>query len=311
VSKVLRNAYGVSPELRAKVEAAIATLHYRPRVSARGMRGSTFTIGLSTPPLGDNPFIGVVIDGISTVLVRSGYDVIVLPVLGAVGGDEGLQRLVDRQVDGIIAIGTTASPAALDAVAAGTPLVAVGRHEESGAYDCVHSDDRAGVRLALDHLLALGHRRILHATLSEADLAAGEADGHAIRLRAYEERMAAEGLDALVARVGMRDAEQTFVEALADGATAVLAGNDALALEALAATRVPGHRAVAVVGYDGTPIAAHPMIGLTTVDQHGTELGARAAALLLERVKDGRSQAVHEPLVPTLRVRTSSTPPAS
>jgi LacI family transcriptional regulator len=291
VSKVLRNAYGVSPELRAKVEAAIATLHYRPRVSARGMRGSTFTIGLSTPPLGDNPFIGVVIDGISTVLVRSGYDVIVLPVLGAVGGDEGLQRLVDRQVDGIIAIGTTASPAALDAVAAGTPLVAVGRHEESGAYDCVHSDDRAGVRLALDHLLALGHRRILHATLSEADLAAGEADGHAIRLRAYEERMAAEGLD--------------------DGATAVLAGNDALALEALAATRVPGHRAVAVVGYDGTPIAAHPMIGLTTVDQHGTELGARAAALLLERVKDGRSQAVHEPLVPTLRVRTSSTPPAS
>src|SRR5207244_7941884 len=55
VSKVLRNAYGTSPAMRAKVQAAIAELGYRPYAAARGMRGQTYTIGVMLPDL-RNPF---------------------------------------------------------------------------------------------------------------------------------------------------------------------------------------------------------------------------------------------------------------
>ncbi len=71
VSKVLRNAYGVSEALRANVQTAIEKLGYRPNVAARGMRGQTFTIGILMNDL-TNPFLSEIVDGVSTVLTPAG-----------------------------------------------------------------------------------------------------------------------------------------------------------------------------------------------------------------------------------------------
>ena len=68
VSKVMRNAYGVSAALRAKVEASIAALNYRPSAAARGMRGQTYTIGVLMADI-KNPFFPQLIDGIDDGLV--------------------------------------------------------------------------------------------------------------------------------------------------------------------------------------------------------------------------------------------------
>ena len=64
VSKVLRNAYGASPAMRAKVRQAIAELGYRPHAAARGMRGQTYTIGVMLPDI-RNPFFPDILDGLT------------------------------------------------------------------------------------------------------------------------------------------------------------------------------------------------------------------------------------------------------
>ena len=102
VSKVIRNAYGVSPAMRKRVEAAIEELGYRPRVAARAMRGASFTIGFEIPSMG-NDFFRQVVEGAATSLAASGYQLIIAPGLGYLSGTSVLDALVDRQVDGIIA----------------------------------------------------------------------------------------------------------------------------------------------------------------------------------------------------------------
>ena len=72
VSKVLRNAYGVSAALRAKVQASIKRLGYRPNVSARGMRGQTFKVGVILLEIA-NPFLSQIMDGVNDVLSASNY----------------------------------------------------------------------------------------------------------------------------------------------------------------------------------------------------------------------------------------------
>ena len=103
VSKVIRNAYGVSPAMRERVETAINRLEYRPLHAARVMRGASFTIGFEVPHLG-NDFFTQITEGAASKLAGSGYQLIIAPGLGYLSGTKVLDTLVDRQVDGIIAI---------------------------------------------------------------------------------------------------------------------------------------------------------------------------------------------------------------
>ena len=79
VSKVIRNAYGVSPAMRARVESAMRT-GYRPRTAARAMRGSSYTIGLEIPALG-NDFFMQLMEGAIAALDGSGYQLMLMPAL--------------------------------------------------------------------------------------------------------------------------------------------------------------------------------------------------------------------------------------
>ncbi|WP_246148691.1 LacI family DNA-binding transcriptional regulator [Nonomuraea turkmeniaca] len=314
VSKVLRNAYGVSAAMRDRVRAAIDELGYRPHNAARAMRGRTFTIGVLLPHI-NNPFFGEILDGLMEQLGGTDYQAILIQGgRDPQGEHRAIDALVDRQVDGILMIAPLGSKAELEEVAAGTPTVVLGPHEKSAVYDSVHDDDEAGAELVVEHLIALGHRRIAHIGQRDASRGRPAALLHTIRERTYRRVMAEHGLAGEIAV-----AATSYTEAGGHAAarellardplpTAIFAGADLAAFGALAAVyeaglTVPGD--ISLAGYDNTRMAGLAHISLTTVDQDGAILGRTAARLLLERLA-GRSAAVDFSLSPTLIVRRST-----
>src|SRR5947207_438106 len=118
VSKVLRNAYGASPAMRARVQQAIAELGYRPYAAARGMRGQTYTIGVILPDL-RNPFFPDILDGLTDALKDTPYQVLVGP-----GGhnDEhaearGSDAMIDRGMDAMILVAPISPRSRLEHIA--------------------------------------------------------------------------------------------------------------------------------------------------------------------------------------------------
>src|SRR3954468_12555237 len=102
VSKVLRNAYGASPAMRAKVQQAIEELGYRPYAAARGLRGQTYTIGVMLPDI-RNPFFPEILDGLTDTLRDTDYHVLLGPSCDN-ENDEGklTDAMVDRGMDGLV-----------------------------------------------------------------------------------------------------------------------------------------------------------------------------------------------------------------
>lgn len=318
VSKVIRNAYGVSDRMRTQVEAAIERLGYRPRVAARAMRGASFTLGFEIPQVG-NDFLTMIVDGATEALAGTPYQMIIAPLGRDQKSDVAINSLADRQVDGIVAISPRVDPAWLERIAERTPVVMIGRHDRSDRYDTITGDDRSGAEQVMSHLLEQGHRRITHLTIHPSRPEppwAGQAgdEPHVIRTAVYRERMAALGLAQSVVHTmfdGSEAHEATrALLASPEPPTAIFAGNDTLAIGVLSAIAEAGldERDVSVVGYDNIPIAGHPLVSLSSVDQSGVLMGREAARLLLERLA-GRTEAVQSQIEATLRERRSSAPP--
>ncbi|GAA4419463.1 LacI family DNA-binding transcriptional regulator [Georgenia halophila] len=324
VSKVIRDAYGVSPEMRQRVEAVIARLDYRPRVAARAMRGSSFTLGLEIPQIG-NDFHSVMAAGATDFLAETPYQLVIAPIRDPQEGDKAIQSLADRQVDGIVAVAPLVSSDWLDRLAERIPVVMVGRHDISTRYDTVAGDDEAGAEEVMEHLIELGHRHIAFLDIDRRRGQGGRSktfisptgrDPHAIRRRVYHEHMGALGLPPRVVNGAghMEEDAAAAVRPLLDDdesrPTAIFAGHDTLAVGALRAIAAAGLDAhdVSVAGFDDIPIASHPMISLTSVDQQGYAIGQEAIRLLLERM-GGRTEAVRLQMPTTLRVRGSTAPP--
>lgn len=309
VSKVIRNAYGVSPAMRERVETAIDQLAYRPRLAARVMRGESFTIGFEVPHLG-NDFFTQITEGAASRLAGSGYQLIIAPGLGYLSGTSVLDALVDRQVAGIIAISAEVDSEWLERLAGHVPMVLLGRHDRAKEYDTVTDNDKSGVNLVMDHLFELGHRSIAHLTNQPPTDTAPQS----ARLTAYRTRMKQAGHNPqIVYSPASEQGAYDTAKALLDDEhppTAVFAGNDTLAIGVLRAIADRGLTAddVSVVGYDNIDLAAHPLISLTTVDQFGVEMGRTAIDLLMERIRDNRTNPKHHRTKPQLRIRKSSRP---
>ena len=187
-------AYGVSGDMRDRVEAAIQTLGYRPLVAARGMRGATYTIGMELPDI-SNQFFGQVLAGATDALEVEPYQLILAPADRThQEGYRAVQSLIDRQVDGILAISPLAAPAWLETIGRTIPLVMLGRHDPSHHYDTVAGDDVQGATLLMEHLLAQGHRNIAHLTHEDFITQRGSGTPHSLRLATYESAMRAAGL---------------------------------------------------------------------------------------------------------------------
>jgi LacI family transcriptional regulator len=316
VSKVLRDAYGVSPQMRARVTAAIETLGYRPHAAARAMRGHSYTVGVMLPEL-SSPFPGEVSESISRELERTSYQgVLVAAGLDTARQQQSIEALLDRQVDGLILIAPWTNAQWLEDLGARVPTVVVALHGGGDNFDTVVDDDYEGSRLIVDHLVGLGHRRILHTGQPSRGLVPPHVLSHTARCDAYVEAMAAHGLEAdvLITAYSEEGGYQAATEALdrPQPPTAIFAGADIAALGALRAAEDRGLHVpedLTVVGYDNIYTSTIRRVALTTVDQSGTLTGTTAARLLLERLA-GRTEPVHHLIQPRLIVRATSAQPS-
>jgi DNA-binding LacI/PurR family transcriptional regulator len=174
--------------------------------------------------------------------------------------------------------------------------------------DTVSNDDVAGARLAIDHLVGLGHARIVY-------LSGGDNPVSHLRATGYAAAMTAHGLAELIRIVpgGLTDAigYRAAEAALEFNPTALFVANDIAAFGAIAAIenanlRVPED--ISVIGYDGIRIGGMRRVNLTTIAQPLAELGRRAAQHMLRRISDRDSPAQHENVSASLVIRGTTGP---
>ena len=227
----------------------------------------------------------------------------------------GARRLLARSVDGLIMATVRRHDGVPDELAgASVPIVLVNRTTEQSGVATVVADDARGIRLMVEHLAELGHRRIVHLA-GPQELSTG-----AVRQRAFREAMRALKLDAdepkLVAAKTYSIAEGArLAEQLLRGTprpTAILTANDLLALgvyEAAAATGLAIPADLSVTGFNDMPFVDRLTPPLTTIRIQHYEMGAQAARLLLQRLERPEAPCMSIQLGVQLVVRSSSAPP--
>ncbi|GHA07542.1 LacI family DNA-binding transcriptional regulator [Streptomyces echinoruber] len=325
VSLVLRGSGRVRPEKRQAVLRAMRELGYRPNAAARSLsERRSLPRALASTRAGRTPLVGVVLDdlrnpwfvdlldGLNSLLHASGVHMLLADArLGRRTGQDPAGPFLDLGADGLVVVGTLPDPTALAPVAARLPVVVAGAREPVlPGVDVVCGDDERGARLATEHLVGLGHRRIAHVAGTGA---VGE-----LRRRGFEAALRAHGL-ADLARVEPGDlteegGHRAAVRLLArpERPTAVLAVNDIAAVGVMSAAEELGLRVphdVSVAGYDNTGVSRLRHLWLTTVDTAPQEVGRRAARCLLDRL-DGRGGPGRVHLAaPALEVRGTTAPP--
>ncbi|UYN98075.1 MAG: LacI family DNA-binding transcriptional regulator [Devosia sp.] len=305
VSKVLRDAYGVSDTLRAKVRNSMEKLNYRPLASARGLRGRTYALGLLLPDL-RNPFFADIFDGVNSALSRTQYQA----MQGiSVAANEVVEAMINRQMDGLILIGPNAVAERLVDISQRIPTVLIGHHDRaSTSFDTVNNDDQLGARLVVRHLHANGYRRIAMLSLMQAASIISE------RELGYRLEMLDQGMGTAIqitrSSQVLRDVQITVRKLLEspDRPDALFCWTDLIAIEAISVATELGLSIpddIAIVGYDNTMYCDFAQHRLTSVDQSGETLGLQAARLLIERI-EGRTEAEHFVVTPRIVARASS-----
>jgi DNA-binding LacI/PurR family transcriptional regulator len=312
VSRVLQGSPLVSEEARAAVLAAIEELGYRPNAAARTLaRRQSHSIGVLVSDL-HNPFFPMVLDGIDTVAEEHQYtSLIVRGKRRSQTEEHALGRLLELQVDGIVAVTERLSRAAIVEAARSTPLVTLTQTPRIPRVDSVVSDNREGAKLVIDHLVALGHAGIAMIADAREHAGAERIDGYQAAMNGHRLARQVHVLNAPPTERGGYDAARELL-ADADSVTAVFAGNDLCAfgvLDALAEQGLQVPRDMSVAGYDNTPVAAFRTIGLTTVEQFAAEIGAEAMRSLLARIKRRDRPARHVLVPPRLVQRATTGPP--
>jgi LacI family transcriptional regulator len=306
----------VNPDTAQRVLEAAEKLGYQPNRIARGLKTNrSHTIGVLIPDI-TNPLFPPILRGIEDRLADDGYTALIVNTDNdPVRERSHLEAMRARQVDGFISATARLDRELLDEVGAvATPLVLVNRSLEDGSVPAVTVNDRQGIRLAVDHVAALGHTRIGHVA-GPQNLSTGHR-----RYQGFLEAMRANGLDAApdsVALAGAFTEEQgaAACAALLDAdsqISAIVCANDLLALGCYDLLRERAVRCpddVSIVGFNDMPFVGRLLPPLTSVRIPQREIGTVAADLLLELLADRASPAREMLLEPTLVVRGSTAPP--
>lgn len=306
-SIVMRGAPGASDATRKRVTDAAARIGYRPDQRARSLRRTTSDL-IGVVYYVSEPFHADLVEGLYEA-EGDGFDL----VLGAVGTGrdvgQAIEPLLRQRCEAIILIGSMLPVARLRRIREEVPLVLVARRVRAAGIDVVRTDDRDGQRLAVEHLVGLGHRAIAYVD-------GGQHPGAASRRRAYRDTMAAHGLAGWVRVVPGGNTEEEGIRAtrrlLDEGErpTAIAAFNDRAATGVLnmlvrRGVRVPGD--VSVIGFDDARIARTTVVPLTTIRQD-TKLMARIARERAAGLARQRFVAGEQVLVPELAERRSTGP---
>ncbi|MDC4233416.1 LacI family transcriptional regulator [Actinomyces sp. B33] len=328
VSNVINRRGSVRDDVRARVERAIAQLGYVPNPTAQALRrGVSPLVGVAVFDL-TNPFFMEAAAGMEQRLRDNGC-VMSLASTHADPDDEAtlLRALAGQAVRGILLTpADTRLDVAHELVDRGIPIVLFDCPDTPDDMSSVSIDDRAGAALAIEHLLDLGHRRILFLNgpssvrqarqrlLGVQDAISGwradPDDPIDLDVAEVADFTAQAGRDYMRAAL---DADGSGPGSLPDGfPTAIFCANDLIAFGVVGhlrerAVEIP--RQISVVGFDDISIAADMSVPLTTVCQPMRELGVEAVDLLL-RATDPDAPVEHRTFNPHLVVRDSSAPPA-
>ncbi|QNE45763.1 LacI family transcriptional regulator [Glaciihabitans sp. INWT7] len=311
------NGY-VSEETRTRVEHAAAEIGFVPSSIASGLAtGLTRTVGVVIPFV-NRWFFAEVLEGIESALITAGYDLTLYQL-----HDDPVRRqrvfdyfLARKRVDAVIAIGISLSAHEVRSLKGlGKPIVGIGG--EIPAISTLSIDDEAATQFLTEHLVSLGHTRIMHLggdQNHQMDFAV-----HSRRLAGVRRALAAAGLshpdDFRAVPYSIPGGYSGALAVLSNPATrptAIVAGCDEIAIGVILAARQLGIAVPAqlsVVGIDGHNLAE--MFGLTTLEQHPGEQGAHAVQLILERLGPEAALAVDERIGVAIDfvVRRSTTAP--
>jgi LacI family transcriptional regulator len=314
VSRALNEATQgqVSAETVRRVRRAARQLGYVPNVMARGLRtSSSMSIGVIIPDL-MNPIFPPLIRGIENFLQPRGYTALLANTDGHDAVEESAFRsLQQRRVDGyILATGTLGGQDFLArAHEEGAFVVLVNRGSGTDLYPVVAGSNASGMTSAVAHVVDLGHRHILHLA-GPANFSTSKERADAFALATARRGLHPETVEAgaLTIEAGQAAMDAVLARGV-DRPTAVLAGNDMVALGVMRSLREHGLRCpddVSVVGFNDMPFAEDFSPPLTTVHMPLREIGAEAARLLLAGIAARSQDPVHVTLPVALVVRAST-----
>jgi len=317
VSRVLAGVGRPKPETVSIVQAAVEALGYRPSGVARSLRmRHTATIGLVITDI-QNPFFPDLVRAADVAARELGYSII----LGSAAYDEDralhyLDLMTERRVDGLVIASSQVSDVARDWLRVPpVPVVVVNAEPGSISAPVITSDNRGGAVLAVEHLVALGHRRIA-CIGGPATFTASQP-----RLEGFRAACTAAGLSEAETPIfpgegTVESGEQAAAQILSEapGVTAIAAYNDLTAIGLLRALRAAGRsvpRDVSVVGFDDIAAASWTVPTLTTVAQQKAAMGRLAIEYLAATIGGQRDPADTTSIrLPTSLIVRESTGPA-
>jgi DNA-binding LacI/PurR family transcriptional regulator len=285
----------MNDQTRQAVLAAAKQLGYGPNIVARSLRTErTLTVGIVVENI-LSPFIPPIIRGIQDSIDEHGYVSIIMNVdWDAENELRAIKTLNNRQIDGIILVESCIRNSEEVAELKDKPHVFVHRLFDVPSPGSVVPDDHHGAKLAVNHLLKLGHRRI--AFINGLENWAATID----RLKGYNDALADADLnaDSTLIKDGDWNVQSGYravkeLLSLAEPPTAVFAGNDLMALGAIYAAQELGMqvpRDLAVVGYDDRDFAGFVRPSITTVQMPCEEMGRKSAEILLSIVNGQMTQ---------------------
>lgn len=310
-----RTAMLLNPQTLERIRETADGLGYRVNGMARALKTRrSMTIGMVVPDI-TNPFFPPAVRGAENVLDRAGYSLL----LSSTDNDPGKARrqiaaMLEGQADGLLlAMALRDDPLVNELRASGAPLVLLNRTVDRGGVSAVVPDDFNGAVEAVEHLYALGHRRL-------AFVGGPMSTSNGARRRA--------SFGQTVLRLGLPDAVELEASAFDEAAgyaaaqallterpeiTAVVAGNDLIAIGIIAAADERGRRCpadISVVGFNDMLLAGRLRPPLTTIRIPQYDLGARAAELLMALVADPGRSPETVLISGELVVRGSTAPPA-
>jgi DNA-binding LacI/PurR family transcriptional regulator len=292
VSRALNNSeHPVNEVTRERILAMASQIGYRPNMTARGLKmDRTFTIGLIVYNIA-SPFTPVLIRGIQEYLKQHDYfSTIISTDFDPDLESEAVHQLISRSIDGVIFVESWRDESNNPLDLANKPYVFVYRLFNGSYANSVVVDDIHGARLAVEHLVKLGHRRIAfingpHDWDASKERLAGYKDILEQNGIPYEARMVEEGTWEVQSGYS---AAKKFLK-IPQPPTAIFAANDFMALGAIYAIQDAGlnvPKDIAVVGYDDRDFASFSKPTITTVCPPSYEMGQLAAQLILNRLEN-------------------------
>lgn len=320
VSRGLAGYNDVAPSTKERIRQTAQELGYRPNITAQRLRKQrTDTIGFIIPSLRprlSDPFFSDFLAGLGNEAALHNYDLLISthPPYSERELETYRRAASGGWVDGVVIVRTRERDARIALMQeSDIPFVVFGRTQTHEPYTFVDEDSHEGMRQLVQHFIDLGHRRIAFISPPK------ELMFSVYRQQGYLDTMAQNGLpvqpewiiEGDLTKQGGKEAVPKLLQ-LASAPTAIIAGNDLMALGAMESLKAQGLQVgkdIALAGFDNVPMSAYVSPSLTTLGQPTYEIGQQTCQMLLDLI-NGRSHAPsHKLLTPTLIIRESSGSP--